>query len=113
MRVLVRIQLSAEAVQLANSRFVKHNPVNDDKLGRIQEAVLSELITADLLYFDSQVPLIYHEDVGEQGADEIVCRHVDPPSVRYIPDPHAQGCVLAYVAPRSLPISSAHGGRTC
>jgi len=117
LRILVRIQLSPRAIERSRQILYhqdQHAHAQGKSVATAQsyEGVLQELIFADLIYFDNNVPFIFHED-ADAGDSGIVCRNIDPPSVRYLPDPNAAGCVLAFIAPRSLPISSAHGGREC
>lgn len=114
-RVVVRIQLAGSVVSQVHARMndelrMRIQQPGSQGLLKIVEEVLSSLIHADLLYFDGQVPYTFHEDASE-GAQALLTRNIDAPSVRYMPDPEARGVVLACVAPRSLPISSAHCGR--
>eukprot|EP01138_Halocafeteria_seosinensis_P010180 gb/GECG01010397.1/.p1 GENE.gb/GECG01010397.1/~~gb/GECG01010397.1/.p1 ORF type:complete len:165 (+),score=17.37 gb/GECG01010397.1/:1-495(+) len=105
-RLYTKVQLSSRWVrEIERLEMEETEASEDDKLAK----VLLDTIQADILYFDNGIPYVHTQD-SVNGQTVVLRRLVDAPSVTFSFN-RESGEVDAYVATRTLPISSAHSGR--
>ena len=86
-----------------------------ENLVRRREQVLADVLATslyvDVLHFDNGVPLFFqrYEEEGDDIDGQMIV--IPPPSVELEASTTIKGLVHVNVLPRTLPISSTHGGR--